>query len=93
MPQKLLLAAALVLAATGVGLAQSRDVPDRDFKDLPAKDLPPSNGGAGARSGNITSTGATVPNPGASQSAGTTSLDRGIQAEDNKIQGSICKGC
>ena len=50
-------------------------------------------GGAGVRSGNITSTGETVPNPGASQSAGTTPLDRGIQSEDNKIQSSICKGC
>ena len=61
-------------------------------QDVPARDLP-SNGGAGVRTGNITSTGATVPNPGVSQSGGTTSMDRGIQEEDNKIQGSICKGC
>ncbi len=50
-------------------------------------------GGAGVRSGNITSTGATVPHPGESQSGGTTSLDKGVEREDNKIQGSICKGC
>ena len=52
-----------------------------------------SNGGAGIRSGNITSTGATVPNPGVSQSGGTTSLDKGVQARDNKIDSGICKGC
>ena len=58
----------------------------------PAQDQP-RTGGAGVRSGNITSTGETVPNPGASQSAGTTPMDRGIQRDDNKIQSSICKGC
>jgi hypothetical protein len=45
------------------------------------------------RGGHITSTGETVPHPGASQGAGTTSLDRGIEQEDNRIQGGICKGC
>ena len=79
-----LLGTVLVLASTGVALAQSTDLPPRDN---------PSNGGAGVRSGNITSTGETVPNPGASQGAGTTQLDRGIQNEDNKIDTSICKGC
>ena len=61
-------------------------------QDLPARDLSQS-GGAGIRSGNITSTGETVPNPGASQSAGTTPMDRGIEQQDTKIQSSICKGC
>ena len=75
----------LGLAATGATMAQAP-------QDLPARDLP-SNGGAGLRTGNITSTGSTVPNPGVSQSGGTTPMDRGIQQEDNKIQGSICKGC
>ncbi len=79
---KTLLLAAFLAAATGAA-AQDRDLPSRDQ---------PQNG-AGVRSGNITSTGATVPNPGASQSAGTTALDRGIEREDNKITGSICKGC
>lgn len=59
---------------------------------LPSQD-DPAGIGAGVRAGNITATGQTVPHPGASQSAGTTSLDKGIQAEDNKIQSSICKGC
>jgi hypothetical protein len=53
----------------------------------------PTRGGAGIRSGHITSTGETVPNPGASQSGGMTSLDRGIQREDSRIDSSICKGC
>ncbi len=53
----------------------------------------PSTGNAGRRTGNITSTGETVPNPGASQSGGTTAMDRGVQKQDDKIQGSICKGC
>ena len=52
-----------------------------------------SAGGIGPRSNYVTSTGATVPRPGASQSGGTTSLDRGVEREDSKIEGSICKGC
>ena len=81
------LSLAIALGASFAGSAVAQTSPD-----APARDLP-SNGGAGVRSGNITSTGATVPNPGVSQSGGTTSMDRGIQREDNKIQGSICKGC
>ena len=41
----------------------------------------------------LTSTGATVPRPGAPQSAGPTPLDRAIQQQDNKIDNSICSGC
>jgi hypothetical protein len=41
----------------------------------------------------LTSTGATVPRPGASQSAGPTPLDRAIQQQDNKIDNSICSNC
>ena len=52
-----------------------------------------TQGGVGPRSNYITSTGATVPRPGVSQSGGTTSLDRGVEREDSKIDGSICKGC
>lgn len=43
--------------------------------------------------GYITRTGETVPNPGASQSAGTTPLDLGVQRRDTQIQNSICTGC
>ena len=52
-----------------------------------------ANAGPGIRGGHITSTGETVPNPGASQGAGTTPLDLGVQSRDNKIDSSICKGC
>ena len=82
--------AALLVMAHGIGcaaFAQGAPPPD-----VPSRDLP-SNGGAGVRTGNITSTGATVPNPGASQSGGTTSMDLGIQQQDSKIESSICKGC
>jgi hypothetical protein len=41
----------------------------------------------------LTSTGETVPRPGASQSAGPTPLDRAIQRQDNKIDNSICSDC
>jgi hypothetical protein len=41
----------------------------------------------------LTSTGATVPRPGASQAAGPTPLDRAIREQDNKIDNSICSGC
>jgi hypothetical protein len=41
----------------------------------------------------LTSTGETVPRPGASQSAGPTPLDRAIEQQNNKIDNSICSGC
>lgn len=41
----------------------------------------------------LTSTGETVPRPGASQASGPTPLDRAIEQQDNKIDNSICKGC
>ena len=72
----------MTVAAGGLASAQ----------DLPAHDLP-VNGGAGIRTDHITATGRTVPNPGASESAGTTPMDKGIEQQDTKIQSSICKGC
>lgn len=83
--RRLLLTAACLAALTGTAVAQNAG-------NLPASDLP-SNGGAGVRTGHITSTGATVPNPGEPQSAGNTALDRNIQSKDNSIDSSICKGC
>ncbi len=81
MAKRFIVGVALVLTGAGAGWAQS---------SAPAS---VERGDAGLRSGNITSTGATVPNPGASQSAGVTALDKGIQNEDTRIQSSICKGC
>ena len=84
MPKSRLVVTAGVLAL----IAGSAAAQERSLSSDPAV-----RSGGGARSGHITSTGETVPNPGASQSGGTTSLDKGVQSEDNKIQSSICKGC
>ena len=78
-----------LVAGLSIGIASSAWAQDAS---PPARDNA-GDGGAGVRSGHITATGATVPNPGASQGAGTTSMDKGIQQQDNKIDSSICKGC
>jgi hypothetical protein len=41
----------------------------------------------------LTSTGETVPHPGASQGAGTTDLDRIIRRKNNRLDQSICGNC
>lgn len=41
----------------------------------------------------ITATGATVDKPGMPQSSGPTPLDRRVQQQDNRIDGSLCNGC
>ncbi len=41
----------------------------------------------------LTGNGTTMPHPGASQSDGTTSLDRGIEQNDDSIMRGICRGC
>jgi hypothetical protein len=41
----------------------------------------------------LTSTGETVPRPGASQGAGTTDLDRVIEQKNNHLDQSICSNC
>lgn len=79
---RILVPALMAVALGGAAMAQ----------DLPARDLP-ENGGAGIRTGHITATGRTVPIPGASESAGTTPMDKGIEREDTKIESGICKGC
>ena len=68
----------------GTAIAQERTTPSHDQS---------TNGGVGARTGHVTSSGETVPHPGASQSAGTTSIDRGVMKNDDAIQNGICKGC
>ena len=83
---RIIYAAAVLLAA---GLSAQAQEQGSGSTGTPAS----GPGGAGVRSGNITSTGQTVPLPGASKSSGTTSLDRGVQRKDDDIQGSICKGC
>jgi hypothetical protein len=63
------------------------------FAQTPPSDTAPGHADPYAHDKYITGTGATVPNPGRSQSGGTTPLDRGIQNQDNAIDKSICKGC
>jgi hypothetical protein len=41
----------------------------------------------------LTSTGATVPRTGLSQSAGPTAQDRSIERQDDRIDNSICNAC
>ena len=41
----------------------------------------------------LTSTGETVPRPGASQGAATTDLDRRIRRRNDRIDQSICSNC
>jgi hypothetical protein len=41
----------------------------------------------------LTSTGETVPRPGAPQSSGETPLDRAIREQNDRIDNSICTGC
>ncbi len=75
--------AALILGA-GIAHAQS---------PLPSSQMAPGHADPYAHDPYITSTGATVANPGAPQSGPTTPQDRAIQRQDNKIDKSICKGC
>ena len=42
---------------------------------------------------NLTSTGETVPHPGASQGAATTDLDRRIEEQNERIEKGICSNC
>ena len=74
-----------VLAATVAGTAA--------FAQVPRSDLAPGHGDPLKRDPYITSSGATVPNPGKSQSGRTTPQERAIQRENNRIDSSICKGC
>jgi hypothetical protein len=45
------------------------------------------------RQDNLTSTGQTVPHPGASQGAGVTPLDRNIRQRDDFLEKGICRNC
>ena len=77
-----LLAAVATLALTGAASAQT-----------PPAGAAPGYADPYAHDPYITGTGATVANPGKSQSGGTTPQERAIQRQDNAIDRSICKGC
>ena len=78
------LALCIIAGLAGAGLAHAQQLPS---------DVAPGHADPLAGDPYITSTGATVAHPGASQSGGTTPRDRAIQRENNKIDKSICKGC
>ena len=80
--ERLAFASFVLVSSAGVSFAQ-----------LPPTNVAPGHADPYANDPYITGTGATVANPGASQSGGTTPLDRGVQRQDNKIDRSICKGC
>jgi hypothetical protein len=83
------LAVAIFLAAAAAGFAAY----GQDDKGLVAPELSKPTPGQLLNDDYLTSTGATVPRPGVSQSAGETPLDRAIRQENNKIDNSICSGC
>ncbi len=85
-----LCAAATVAAPVMLADAKAQDA--RAAPTLPARDVL-RHEGAGLRSGHITSSGETVPNPGAPQASGASALDRGIAQDSDRIDSSICKGC
>jgi len=79
----------VILAASMAGVAAYAD----EDHGLVAPELSKPAPGQLSNQDYLTSTGATVPQPGASQSAGPTPLDRKIEQQDNKIDNSICNGC
>jgi hypothetical protein len=80
---------AVILAASMVGVAAY----GQDDRGYVAPELSRPAPGHLLDQDYLTSTGETVPRPGASQSAGPTPLDRKIEQENNKIDNSICSGC
>lgn len=60
---------------------------------LPSTQVAPGHADPYSHDPYITSSGATVPNPGVPQSGPTTPQERAIQRQNNKIDNSICKGC
>jgi hypothetical protein len=81
---------AVILAASMASVAAHGQVKDNG---LVAPEIGKPTPGQLLDQDYLTSTGATVPRPGASQSAGPTPLDRAIQQQDNKVDNSICNGC
>lgn len=85
---KLTFVAAVLIASTA-----SISAGAQDDRGLVAPELSKPVPGQLLNQDYLTSTGATVPKPGASQSSGPTPLDRAIEQQDNKIDNSICSGC
>ena len=80
---------AVILAASMASVAAYGE----DDRGLVAPEVSKPSPGQLLNQDYLTSTGATVPRPGDSQSAGPTPLDHAIQQQDNRIDNSICSGC
>ena len=78
---------------SAVALAATLAFATSAVAQVPSADVRPGHADPYAHDPHITSSGATVPNPGVSQSGGTTPQERAIQRQDNAIDKSICKGC
>ena len=79
----MMLIAESLFAVSGAALAQTQTT-------APTREPGPTSL---LRKDYLTSTGQTVPHPGASQGDGVTSLDRGIQQRDDQLSKSICGNC
>ena len=86
MPKLSLALAILIAPAAGVAAADQSSGAYRDAQPTPTP-------GQLLNRDYLTSTGATVPRPGLSQSGGETRLDRSIMRQDDKTDNSICKDC
>jgi hypothetical protein len=80
---------AMVLAASMAGVGAYA----QDGGGLVAPELSRPTPGHLVNQDYLTSTGETVPRPGASQSSGETPFDRHIRQENDRIDNSICSGC
>ena len=87
MAKLIVIAVFLVAASAGVPAFGQND------NGLVAPEISKPTPGHLANQDYLTSTGATVPDPGVPQASGPTPLDRSIERQDNKIDNSICKGC
>ena len=81
---KLLFVALLCATVTGITVAQAQ---------TGAGPAPRQRATGLLNENYLTSTGETVPHPGASQGAATTGLDRRIEQQNDRINQSICSNC
>jgi hypothetical protein len=90
---KLTFIAVLLVAATAGVAAYGQNDNGQGASGLVAPELNRPAPGHLLDQDYLAPTGATVPRPGVPQASGPTALDRKIEQEDNRIDGSICKGC
>ena len=81
---KPLFVALLCATVTGIAVVQAQTGSDPAPRHRPTRLL---------NENYLTSTGETVPPPGASQGAATSGLDRRIEQQNDRINQSICSNC